>query len=98
HARQGQRCLGLGHGVWSSRSADGEATGCGARRTRRTGSQIVMTRVTQLAAIAFGAMAALMLAGCGERPQVIDYKQGKYQGKPDEPPYAAAPFQRDKEN
>ena len=54
-----------------------------------------MARVTQLAAIAFGAMAALMLAGCGERPQVIDYKQGKYQGKPDEPPYAAAPFNGD---
>jgi hypothetical protein len=40
-------------------------------------------------------MAALMLAGCGERPQVIDYKQGKYQGKPDEPPYKAAPFNGD---
>jgi len=47
------------------------------------------------AAIACGAMAALMIAGCGERPQVIEYKQGKYQGKPDEPPYAAAPFNGD---
>jgi hypothetical protein len=56
-----------------------------------------MTRVTQLAAIAFGAMAALMLSGCGERPQVIDYKQGKYQGKPDEAPYAAAPFNGNKD-
>jgi hypothetical protein len=36
--------------------------------------------------------AALALAGCGERPQVVNYKQGKYQGKPDTPPYAAAPF------
>ena len=45
--------------------------------------------------VAFGAMAALMLAGCGERPQVVDYKQGKYQGKPDEAPYAAAPFNGD---
>ena len=51
-----------------------------------------MARVTQLAAIAFGAMAALMLAGCGERPQVIDYKQGKYQGKPDTSAYSNAPF------
>ena len=48
----------------------------------------LMRIVTALA----GAMAALMLAGCGERPQVIDYKQGTYQGKPDEKPYAAAPF------
>ena len=35
---------------------------------------------------------ALTLAGCGERPQVINYKQGKYQGKPDTPAYANAPF------
>jgi hypothetical protein len=26
------------------------------------------------------------LAGCGERPQVIVYQQGKYQGKPDTKP------------
>jgi hypothetical protein len=57
----------------------------------------VMAHLTKLAAVAFGAMAALMLAGCGERPQVIDYKQGKYQGKPDEPPYAAAPFNGDQQ-
>ena len=55
-----------------------------------------MTRLTRWAAIAASAMAALMIAGCGERPQVIEYKQGKYQGKPDEPPYAAAPFNGDK--
>lgn len=55
-----------------------------------------MTRLTHWAAIAASAMAALMIAGCGERPQVIEYKQGKYQGKPDEPPYAAAPFNGDK--
>jgi hypothetical protein len=36
-----------------------------------------------------GVVVALGLAGCGERPQVIEYKQGKYQGKPDEPPYSA---------
>ena len=28
-----------------------------------------------------------LLAGCGEKPQVIVYKQGKYQGKPDEKPW-----------
>ena len=38
------------------------------------------------------AAAALALAGCGERPQVVNYKQGTYQGKPDTPAYANAPF------
>ena len=38
------------------------------------------------------ACAALALAGCGERPQVVKYKQGSYQGKPDQPPYTGAPF------
>ena len=39
---------------------------------------------------------AFALAGCGERPQVIEYKQGKYQGKPDAPPYETAPFNGNK--
>jgi hypothetical protein len=56
----------------------------------------MMARLLRWTAIAGSAMAVLMIAGCGERPQVIDYKQGKYQGKPDEPPYAAAPFSGDK--
>ena len=51
-----------------------------------------MKRLAHWATIACGAMAAMMLAGCGERPQVIEYKQGKYQGKPDEPSYATAPW------
>ena len=55
----------------------------------------MIARLSNWCVIACGAMAALMLAGCGERPQVIEYKQGKYQGKPDEPPYAAAPFNGD---
>jgi len=29
------------------------------------------------------AAACLLLAGCGEMPQVTVYKQGQYQGKPD---------------
>ena len=33
--------------------------------------------------------AALALTACGERPQVVNYKQGTYQGKPDSPPYNA---------
>ena len=45
-----------------------------------------------------GAVAlALVLAGCGERPQVINYKQGKYQGKPDTPAFANAPFNGNKQ-
>ena len=32
-----------------------------------------------------------LLAGCGEKPQVIVYKQGKYQGKPDGKPWDNAP-------
>ena len=35
---------------------------------------------------------ALAVAGCGERPQVINYKQGKYQGKPDTPSWSNPPF------
>ncbi|HXU51018.1 MAG TPA: hypothetical protein VN789_03185 [Casimicrobiaceae bacterium] len=38
------------------------------------------------------ALSALMLAGCGERPQVVDYKQGTYSGKPDTPAWSNAPF------
>ena len=41
--------------------------------------------------------AALALAGCGERPQVINYKQGTYQGKPDTPAYKSAPFNGNKQ-
>ena len=35
------------------------------------------------AALLLAAVAALGLAGCGEKEQVVVYKQGKYQGKPD---------------
>ena len=48
--------------------------------------------------IAIGAAAiALVLAGCGERPQVVNYKQGKYQGKPDTAAYASAPWNGNKQ-
>jgi hypothetical protein len=40
---------------------------------------------------ALTAAAALGLAGCGERPQVVQYKQGKYQGKPDTQPWENDP-------
>lgn len=39
-----------------------------------------------LAVIAFG------IAGCGEKPSVTIYKQGKYQGKPDNVPWSSQPF------
>lgn len=42
--------------------------------------------------LVMAAGSALVLAACGERPQVVNYKQGTYQGKPDTPPYASAPF------
>ena len=49
-----------------------------------------MTRALVRAMVIAGG--ALALAACGERPQVVNYKQGTYQGKPDTPPYAGAPF------
>jgi hypothetical protein len=55
-----------------------------------------MSKLMRVMAVASGAMAALMLAGCGERPQVIDYKQGKYQGKPDQAAYDTAPWNGNK--
>lgn len=39
------------------------------------------------ALLALIAASGFFLAGCGEKPQVIVYKQGKYQGKPDEKPW-----------
>ena len=42
------------------------------------------------------ALPILLLAGCGERPQVVHYKQGSYSGKLDTPPYQRAPFNGDK--
>ena len=35
---------------------------------------------------------ALGLAGCGEAEQVVVYKQGKYQGKPDSQPWSNEPL------
>jgi hypothetical protein len=38
----------------------------------------------------------VVLSACGERPQVIEYKQGKYQGKNDTPAWANAPYNGDR--
>ena len=51
----------------------------------------------RIAAAVLAAAFALGLAACGERPQVVNYKQGTYQGKPDTPPWANAPFNGNKE-
>jgi len=37
-------------------------------------------------------VAAFALVGCGEREQVVVYKQGKYQGKPDNQSWANDPL------
>lgn len=50
----------------------------------------MIARVALLAAVV-GA-AAFLLSACGEKPQVINYKQGKYQGKPDQPAWDSAKF------
>jgi hypothetical protein len=49
-----------------------------------------MTRNAMLALAALAA--ASVLTACGERPQVVTYKQGQYQGKPDTRPFAGAPW------
>jgi hypothetical protein len=51
---------------------------------------------TSIAGVLLMAAAAFLLSGCGERPQVVQYKQGRYQGKPDTPPYQGAPFNGDR--
>ena len=38
------------------------------------------------------ALGLVALAGCGEKPQAVAYKQGKYQGKPDTLPWDNAPL------
>jgi hypothetical protein len=39
---------------------------------------------------------AVFLAGCGEKTQVTVYKQGQYQGKPDNLPWANDQFKSDR--
>ena len=47
-------------------------------------------------ALVAGAAIAATLAACGERPQVVNYKQGTYQGKPDQKAYDTAPWNGNK--
>ena len=48
-------------------------------------------------ALLFAAVFAAGLAGCGERPQIVEYKKGHYQGKADTRPWESAEFKGDKE-
>jgi hypothetical protein len=52
-----------------------------------------MTRAVVL--LLFGVLLCA-LAGCGERAQVVVFKQGVYQGKPDTPSYQNPPFNGDR--
>ena len=47
--------------------------------------------MTRGLAAALAALLALGLTGCGEPNQVVVYKQGKYQGKPDTRPWDNEP-------
>jgi hypothetical protein len=49
-----------------------------------------------LLGIAAASVAALVFAGCGEKPAVTVYKQGQYQGKPDNVPWQSEPFNNNK--
>ena len=49
-----------------------------------------MSAIRNAFIVAIAAGAALALAACGERPQVITYKQGSYQGKADTQPWSGA--------
>ncbi len=51
-------------------------------------------KVPILTAAVLAAAAALGLSGCGEGDQVVVYKQGKYQGKPDTKPWDNEPLAR----
>jgi uncharacterized lipoprotein YehR (DUF1307 family) len=39
----------------------------------------------------FASIGVLGITGCGDREQVVQYKQGKYQGKPDSQPWDSDP-------
>lgn len=46
--------------------------------------------------IALAAAALFAMAGCGEKASVTVYKQGQYQGKPDNRPWDSEQFKGDK--
>lgn len=50
----------------------------------------------KLLIVVLAAALPLGLAACGETPQVTNYKAGKYQGKPDSPPWENEEFKGDR--
>jgi hypothetical protein len=52
--------------------------------------------MTRIPALIFLAALLLGVTACGERQQVVNYKQGTYQGKLDTPPYQSAPYNGDR--
>jgi hypothetical protein len=50
----------------------------------------------KLLVIAMAVTLAGVAAGCGEKSSVTVYKQGQYQGKPDQQPWDTAQFKGDK--
>jgi hypothetical protein len=57
---------------------------------------VIRGAIIAVAGASLAAMLGAALVGCGERPQVVEYKQGKYQGKPDKPAYESAPWNGNK--
>ena len=53
-------------------------------------------RARVLLAAAALAFVSFTLTACGEKPQVTVYKQGQYQGKPDNVPWQSQPFNNNK--
>lgn len=50
-----------------------------------------MINIRKLAISGAALVVLTAISGCGEREQVIQYQQGKYQGKPDSKPWESAP-------
>jgi hypothetical protein len=48
--------------------------------------------IRRLFVIVAGVALGAALGGCGERPQVVQYKQGQYQGKPDQRPFEGTQY------
>ena len=54
--------------------------------------------MNRLVCAAVAGIFAAGVAGCGEKPQLIVFEQGKYQGKPDNQPWANDRYESDKVN
>jgi len=50
----------------------------------------------KLFVLSLAAVLPFIAAGCGEKPTVTVYKQGQYQGKPDNQPWDNEQFKGDK--